>query len=349
MNKNLIINCEITADDVNRGELIYGPLEPYIQGHMVRHKPPVHHKVEKIPLPPMISQHHSNIALCMDFFFVNGNIFFHTKTDTINFLTAQYCTSRSLRTIITALETVINKYSCRSLNICDYHGDNEFDRSALKDFLQPAAVHIYGKGEHCGPIERSVRTVKDRFRSTCSNVPYRRFTILMVRSLVEAIIEVLNAFPSKNAVSNTISPATIVEGKPKMDFKRQMIAFGAYALVYTGTSNDNNPRAVPAIALKMSNSAGGHYFMSLHSGRRIHGFKWDELPIDKHVIQRVEALAEEEKQPLMHRRNPCFEWAPGVEIEDIFEEENEPTLAIANDIHHEEAQEQYLLGLASDE
>ena len=36
-----------------------------------------------------------------------------------------------------------------------------------------------------------------------------------------------------------------------------MISFGAYALVFTGTSNDNNHGAVPAIVLKMSNSAGG--------------------------------------------------------------------------------------------
>ena len=339
VNKNLLNNCVVTADDINRGELIYGPLEPYIEGHMVRHKPPVHTKIEKIPLPPMVALHHSNIALSMDFFFVNGNIFFFTKSDKINFLTAQYCTSRTLRTIMTALEKVINKYSCRSLNICDYHGDNEFDKQALKYFLEPALCHIYGREEHVGSIERPVRTVKERFRSTCSNIPYRRLTILMVRSLVEAIIEVLNAFPSKNAITTTVSPATIVEGKPKMDFKRKMIAFGSYALVYTGTSNNNKPRAVPAIALKMSNTAGGHYFMSLHSGKRIHGYKWEELPIDEHIIERVESLAEKEKQPIMHRGKPCFEWAPGVEIEDIYDEGDVPSLTIANEVHDEPAEQ----------
>ena len=44
---NLITNSEITVDDVNRGELIYGPLVPYLQGHMVRTKPPIHDKIEK--------------------------------------------------------------------------------------------------------------------------------------------------------------------------------------------------------------------------------------------------------------------------------------------------------------
>ena len=240
---------------------------------------------------------------------------------------------------MTVLEKVINKYACRSFNICDFHGDNEFDKNVLRNFLTPALLHIYGREEHVGTIERSIRTVKERFRSMCSNVPYRRFTILMVRSLVEGIIAVLNAFPSKNAVSTTISPATIVEGKPKLDFKRKMIPFGAYALVYTGTTNNNKPRAVPAIALRMSNNAGGHYFMSLHTGKRIHGFQWDELPIDDHVIERVEALAEEQNQPLMHRGKPCFEWSPGVDIRDIYDEEEEQVLTIESDANTNEIEQ----------
>ena len=83
--------------------------------------------------------------------------------------------------------------------------------------------------------------------------------------------------------------------------------------------------------------------MSLHSGKRIHGFQWDELPIDEHVIERVEALAEEQDQPLMHRGKPCFEWSPGVEIEDVYEQEQERVLTIENEVEQivdqEEVQE----------
>ena len=127
---NLLNNCEVTADDVNRAELIYGPPVPYLTGHMLRRKPQTHEKIEKIPLPPMIAEHHLDAALAMDFFFINGNIFFHTKSYKIDFLTAQYCTSRSLKTIMTALETVINKYQCRSFKLTDYHGDSEFDKQS---------------------------------------------------------------------------------------------------------------------------------------------------------------------------------------------------------------------------
>ena len=129
----------------------------------------------------------------------------------------------------------------------------------------------------------------------------------MVRSLVEGITDVLNAFPSKNGITDTISPATIIEGKPKMDLQRKVIVFGSYALVYTRTTNTNKPRAVPAIALRRSNNTGGHYFMSLHSGKRIHGYEWQELPIDEHVIEQVGDLAKTEEQPIMHIGMPNLE------------------------------------------
>ena len=99
----------------------------------------------------MIAQHPLNLVMYMDFFYVNENIFFHTKSDKVDFLTAQYCTSRSLRTLMTALETILNKYTCRSFNITDFHGDSEFDTEALKTFLQPALMHVYAKVEHVGP------------------------------------------------------------------------------------------------------------------------------------------------------------------------------------------------------
>ena len=242
----------------------------------------------------------------MDFFFVNGNIFFLTKSNKIDFLTAQYCISRSLRTIITDLESIINKYRCRSFKLTDFHGDSEFDKEKLKNFLEPAILHTYAREEHVGFIERPIRSIKERCRSTVHGLPYKRMTILMVRSLVEGVVAMMNAFPSKQGISATLSPSTIVEGKPKLDLKKKMITFGTYALIYTGTSNNMKSRAVLGIALRRSNSAGGHYFMSLHSGKRIHGYNWDELPLDEYVTERVESLAAEQEQPLMHDGVPSF-------------------------------------------
>ena len=48
--------------------------------------------------------------------------------------------------------------------------------------------------------------------------------------------------------------------------------------------------------------------MSLISGKRVHGYKWVELPIDKDVIERVNELAHLEKQPELIHGNVHFEW-----------------------------------------
>ena len=43
---------------------------------------------------------------------------------------------------MTVLENIINKYSSQLFNITDYHGDYEFDKAALKDYLEPELLHI---------------------------------------------------------------------------------------------------------------------------------------------------------------------------------------------------------------
>ena len=98
---NLITNCEVIVDEVIRAELIHGPPVPYLEGHMTRKRPLIYERIENTPLPPMIAQNHLNISITIEFFFVNGNTFFHSKSGKVNFLTAQYRKSRSLQKIMT--------------------------------------------------------------------------------------------------------------------------------------------------------------------------------------------------------------------------------------------------------
>ena len=44
------------------------------------------------------------------------------------------------------------------------------------------------------------------------------------------------------------------------------------------------------VGLNPSNKKGGYYFMSIRTGRKLHGFVWKELPITEEVITRVEDL-----------------------------------------------------------
>ena len=77
-------------------------------------------------------------------------------------------------------------------------------------------MHIYARLEHVGIIERPVRYIKERCRSTVHGLPYKRMTILMVRSLVEGVVGMINAFPSKQGNSNTLSPSTIEGGQAQV-------------------------------------------------------------------------------------------------------------------------------------
>ena len=67
--------------------------------------------------------------------------------------------------------------------------------------------------------------------------------------------------------------------------------FGAYAMVYMGTKGNMKKRSVPAISLKASNEEGGYFFMSLYTGKRLHSYIWEEMPIDQETIDRVDQLA----------------------------------------------------------
>ena len=113
----------------------------------------------------------------------------------------------------------------------------------------------------------------------------------MVQSLIAFVVKWINAFPSKNGISSKMSPDMIVEGKGKPDFNNKYITFESYAMVYTGTANDMKIKIVPAIGLNKSNYHGGHYFMSLYTGKRLHGYPWKELPIYDDIISQVRDLA----------------------------------------------------------
>jgi hypothetical protein len=86
----------------------------------------------------------------------------------------------------------------------------------------------------------------------------------MVRAAIEKANKVMNQFPAQNGMSNTLSPLTIMTGKPTPDYNDMKIEFGAYAQVF----EENNPTKTPitrttgAIALTPAgNAQGGQFFM----------------------------------------------------------------------------------------
>ena len=314
LNTNSIINSPVTADDVERAEYIFGPALPLLQGKMTtkssrfRAPPPV--------MPSPILDFHKVVELFVDFLYVNKMPFLHTKSSNINFLTIQHFGSRRANEIIQGLQTVIDLYSKRGFEVSTIHGDNEFNIGNLIAAVRPILMQIYARGEHVGRAERSIRTIKERCRCICHSIPFKRYTRLMTTSLLDHVVACLNSFPSNDGISDTLSPAAIVVGRSNIDANAPMIEFGAYAAVHNGTTNTMKGRVTPAIALNRANDKGGYYFMSLETGRKIHGFIWTVKPINQQVINRVHYLANREGQPKLVNNCPIFEWSPGIPIDD---------------------------------
>ena len=334
---NLITNTEVTLDDILRAEHIYGPAKPLLQGAMTRLKP-ANNKIEKVPLPLPVFAQHKLVSLSVDFIYVNGHVFFTSKSAKLDLVTAKYHKTRGMKSIIETLDYIRQIYHSRGFIIDNIHGDNEFNKDEIKTSQLPALFHIYGKDEHVGLIERSNRTVKNKARVMTHATPYRKIPKVMTIGLIQGAVKWLNAFPSTTGISKTMSPSTIVLGLPKPNMKYKTIVFGAHAMVYTGTNNKMDARSIPAIALNSSNEHGGHYFMSLYSGKRIHSYEWKELPIDEEVIARVEELAEEEEAPEMKRGYPIFTWKqrfieePDLNVNDAIEDVMDIDVNNGNDV-----------------
>lgn len=89
----------------------------------------------------------------MDFFFVEGKPYLHTKGRQIKFMTVHAQTSRGKKETYENLLEVTNLYTVKGIAVTLYRGDNEF--RMLERYLRSRVLSIVGRKEHVSPIERS--------------------------------------------------------------------------------------------------------------------------------------------------------------------------------------------------
>ena len=101
--------------------------------------------------------------------------------------------------------------------------------------------------------------MKDAVRTTLYGLPYQFYPKIIIKYLVLYACHLLNIFPAFNGVSSTISPYSIVTGKPSPTIKDFPLQFGECVQGYNNPqhSNTNSPRTTGAIALCQTNAYGG--------------------------------------------------------------------------------------------
>ena len=307
---NHILNCPVTIDDARRAEQIYGKDVAFLKGKTTESPAKAHvPDFTPVALPPEMLSLHPNITLCCDLFYVLGLTFSLSTSRNLRYLSCRHLADRSLPSIKQSISSDLSLYRTRGFTPVAIHADGEF--AAAQSAFPDINFAICSADDHVPEIERAIRTVKETIRSTIHGMPFSRLPRVLVKELAIHAIHTINMLPHPDGVSPTLSPATIITGQPKPDFRNLQLEFGTYVQVFDGTSNDTKSRTLGAIATNPTgNSSGDYYFMSLATGQRIHRRSWIVLPISDAVISRVEAIASNDNMPLVDHASILTEYDP---------------------------------------
>ena len=293
--QNLLRNSPITQADIRTAEDIFGPNLGALKGKTpARHSTVVSGGWDGVP--PDILDRHRDLVVSMDIFFINKIPFLLTTSRNLHFGTIEAIPNRQVGTVLKAIQRMLAIYHARGFWVRTIPADPEFQ--PLNGMIPGVSFNFCAQGEHVPDIERYVRTVKDRVRSGYNNLPFSRIPRLVVVRLVSNAVFWLNAFPHPDGVSTTLSPRYLLTGR-HLDYRKHVhLEFGSYAQTHEEHTNDMRARTLGAICLGPSgNEQGGHYFMCLRTGRRLHRFAWTPLPMPEDAIARVTALGAQQGMP----------------------------------------------------
>ena len=168
-----------------------------------------------VKVPKDLLNLHRDVTLTADIFFVNKIPFFITHSRKICFTAVNHLADRTIKTIFKAYEEIHRFYLNRGFHISTLHVDNEF--APLQVLIQSMSggpkVNLTSASEHVPEIERRIRVVKERARSSRHSLPFNRIPKLLTIYIVFKAVKLLNYFPPKGGISDTISPKTIMTGE----------------------------------------------------------------------------------------------------------------------------------------
>ena len=309
-----ILNCPVTVEDLRRAEIIFGPDIAFLKGHSTDSPNGDVHVRTLIPspLPPHIAEHHSNLTLCVDFFYVQRIPFIHCISRDIRYRHTFAVDNRLRETMSAFVSGAIREYTLRGFTVRGVHADCEFE--CIEPDIRPVALDVVTANGHVPEVERSIRTMKEDLRAVVHGMPFKRLPKLVIQHLVRYATQNLNQLPRPSSgILQHCSPESIVTGRPRPDFNALHIEFGSYVQIFDSTTNTLRSRTLGAIALDRTGRAdGSYYFISLKTGRLFSktAGACTVLPITDIAIRRLEQLAKEERQPLLQKSNLLIEWRP---------------------------------------
>jgi hypothetical protein len=196
-------------------------------------------------------------------------------------------------------KTIINNH----IALCRNHGFNvtrvivdlESPLVALAEKGADAVVVPIAKGQHVQRAERQIRTVKERARAILHSLPYKLPGRCVVH-LVSYIVQKYNALPRRS--TGPVAPNELFTGR-KFNFKVDAkSAFGA--MVYSKEPQTDNTMAARArtclVMSQVTNLSENWYLLDIDKGTFVRRASWEDVPLTSGALERIEALANADKQ-----------------------------------------------------
>ena len=141
----------------------------------------------------------------------------------------------------------------RGFCITTVHSDGEFAplQALVASLPGGPMINLASANEHVPYIERKIRVVKERCCAARYGLPFQQNPRLLTIHIVFQTVKLLNLFPTKGEISDTLSPKTIMYGEI-LDYKKHLsLQIGQYCQVHEeyAPRNSQNPRTKGAIYL----------------------------------------------------------------------------------------------------
>ena len=203
-------------------EEIYGPSIPHLKGKTVQHK--VQH-VEPVKIKNVsktILDKYKEVTICCELIHINGIGFLITISRNIMFATGSMIKNRKVEHIAHGITQVNKLYLQRGFKITHMHTNCELEPLRKEMTALVINLNFASKKEHVPEIERFIRNVKERVRSTRATMPFKRISKLMIVHLVASAIFWINAFPPSTpgaGLSDTKGTGQLIIGNT-VDYKK---------------------------------------------------------------------------------------------------------------------------------
>jgi hypothetical protein len=299
---NQIKDCPVTVQDIDVALKIWGNNIAALKGRTTRSKMiPVARDYVKVPLE--LIKLHKEVFLMTDILFVNKNPFLLTPSRNITFTVVNHLMDRTVPQIFKAFKEIYQYYLQRGFHITVVHTDGEF--APLKPVIEyipgGTVVNLASANEHVPKIERRIPVVKEHFRATRHSLPFERIPKIMTLHIVLNVVKLLDFFPTKVKISETLSPKTIILGETLNYKKHLSLQIGQYCQV----CEEENPRKSQLARKKgaiyfgpSGNMQGGLKFMALNTGNNIVHRSWDVIPMPDVVIAQVNTLVSDKPRQM---------------------------------------------------